>query len=254
MNLYYIIIIFVILVYVFSIYNYNYIEQYSNNKDYKIFCLNMNKSKDRWKNIENYNKSQNLKIERFVAYDGKKLNIKNLINNNYLSSKNSLEYGQIGCAYSHVKLWEKCLKLPYKYFVILEDDIILPIDFEKKIECIIKNAPNNWDIVYLGGCYVKGNLINKQFIKPTALYYKYNLCTHAYIINKNCIPKVIKRIKPIEYPIDNQLRKYYKELNVYFYYKNIVKQNNNFKTTIAEENRINKHTLFHKYSDISIIV
>jgi glycosyl transferase family 25 len=230
------------------------IERFINSQNYRIFCINMEKSKDRWQFIKNNCNQQFIDIQRFPAYNGKKINIPKLINNNYLKYRNSLEYGQIGCAYSHIKLWEKCLKLPYKYFIILEDDTIIPNKFKEKINCIIENSPKIWDIIYLGGCYVKGKLVNKQFIKPTSLYGKYNLCTHAYIINKKSIPKLLKKMKPIEYPIDNQLRQYYKDLDVYFYYKNIVKQNNNFKTTIAEKKRLDKHTIFHKYSDTIEII
>ena len=215
---------------------------------YTIFCLNMNKSTNRWNYIKKY-KQPSLNINRFIAYDGQKLNIENLIKNKYLHRYNTLEYGQIGCAYSHIKLWEKCIKLPYSYYVILEDDVILPTQLNKKIECILKNAPINWDIIYLGGCYVKGTIVKKQFIKPTILTNRYNLCTHAYIIHKQALQKCINIMKPIQYPIDNQLRKYYRTLNVYFYYKNIVKQNKTFNTTIAEKHRLKKYKIFHKYAN-----
>jgi len=253
------IIYFILIFIIWVVYTYSssfIVESFNTNiqKSYLIYCINMDKSADRWQNILNYKKKNNVDIIRFTGYNGKTLNTSKYTKNGYLSIYNTLESGQIGCALSHVSLWEKCKTMDQSYFIILEDDVILPNHFIKTLECILQHAPIGWDIVYLGGCYVKGSLVNSQFIKPTAYDSGFNLCTHAYILNKQSIPKMIDIMKPIQLPIDNQLRKHFSKLNVYFYYKNIVKQNNTFNTTIAEKKRLKYHSIFHNNSNNIVIV
>jgi len=199
----------------------------------------MDRSKDRWDTIINYSNKYNIKINRFSAYNGRNLDNNSLIKRGVLYPTNRLEKGQVGCAYSHLKLWERCIKQPEKYFVILEDDIIIPPNFSKQISYILSVLPDKWDIVYIGGCYIRGKR-SKDFIIPNVYSGKYNLCTHGYIINKKSIPKLISKIKPIRYPIDNQLRNNFINLDAFFYHKNIVKQNSEFESTIAEQHRIDR--------------
>ena len=64
-------------------------------------------------------------------------------------------------------------------------------NFKKNIKYIIKNAPKNWDIIYIGGCYIKGKLTKKKFIKPTIYNSRFNLCTHGFILNKKISIRLI---------------------------------------------------------------
>ena len=207
---------------------------YKKKYKYEYHCINMRKSKDRWEYIQHFCYTNNLKINRYNAYDGNKLNKKKLIHHKILHPYSNINPGQIGCAFSHVKLWEKCKKSNNDYFIILEDDVIINKDIDYHVNYIFNNAPNNWDIIFIGGCDIKGKHINKNFIIPTSYNNRHNLCTHAFILNKKKLDKMINFIKPIEYPIDNQLRINYENMNVYYYHKNIVTQNNNFESTISD--------------------
>jgi glycosyl transferase family 25 len=198
----------------------------------------MDKSKQRWINMLKYGKNNNIKINRFPAYDGNLLNQDKLISNGELLINHKLRLGQIGCAYSHLKLWEKCLKSKNKIQIVLEDDILLDKNFKNDIKFILKNTPQDWDIIFIGGCHIKGRIINKYFIKPTELSGRYNLCMHAYILNKKKIHKLINTMVPIIKSIDVQLRSHFDRLNIYYFYKNIVKQNQDIKSTIGYKNGV----------------
>ena len=230
--------------------------EYFNSKisNVEIYCINMKKSKDRWESIKSYGKENNILINRFEGYDGNLLNINKLQKEGYIKGNQNLEKGQIGCAYSHIKLWEKFKNINSKYFVIFEDDIYLNKNFKKELLYILQNAPKDWDIIYLGGCYVKGKITNNRFIIPTEYSYKYNLCAHGYLLNKKKLYKMIDIVKPIMVSFDVQLRNRFKNIKVYFYYKNLVNQNNNFKTTIAEKKRLDYHTRFHKNANNITII
>tara|TARA_B110000037_G_C17024757_1_gene466876 strand:+ start:234 stop:1016 length:783 start_codon:yes stop_codon:yes gene_type:complete len=195
------------------------------------YFINMDINKFRLNYLTKQLKDNGIKINRFKAYSGKNLNRIELINNNYLTKINILKDGQLGCAYSHCKLLEKIQNENIKYALILEDDVIIPKNFKKQIKNILNYLPNEWDLLYLGGCNIKGKLINKYFIKPTINNNLYNLCAHAYIINKKSINKILKIIKPMTIPIDNQLRDNFKNINVYFVNPNIIIQNKDIIST-----------------------
>ena len=85
--------------------------------------------------------------------------------------------------------------------------------------------PSSWDIIYLGGCNIKGKRYNNNFIIPTDNTGTYNLCAHAMLINKANVYKLINILTPIKIPIDEQLKMNFKNLNVFFVYPNIINQN-----------------------------
>lgn len=203
-------------------------------KEISIFCINLDTSYDRWKNIKKYSLKNNIIISRFSAFNGKLLNEKKLIKDNILHENHHLLKGQLGCAYSHICLMKMLINSKKDYYLILEDDVILPENLNEEITYILNNSPYNWDIIYLGGCNVSGKKYNKNFLIPDKYGNRYNLCTHAFILNKKNLYKIINILTPIRYSIDVQLRKNFKNLNVYYTIKNIIKQNKN----ILSERRI----------------
>ena len=200
-----------------------YFQKFNNKVD--IFCLNLDSSKDRWEKINDFSIKNNIKINRYSAFNGKLLNEKKLINDNILDKKHKLLKGQLGCAYSHLSLMTSLEYSKNQYYLILEDDVILPKNLNNEIFYILNNAPFNWDIIYLGGCNISGKKYNKDFLIPDKFGNTYNLCTHAFILNKRNLSKIIKILTPIKYSIDVQLRKNFKNLNVYYTNRNIINQN-----------------------------
>lgn len=122
----------------------------------KIFIINLNKSTDRRENfIKNNSKylslSKNMNDDYtfFEAIDGNSINI-NLLPDSILQKK-SVNYtkGSIGCALSHLALWEKCIELN-EPILIMEDDVILHSKFMSHLNNVYNNMlPIGWDIVQL---------------------------------------------------------------------------------------------------------
>lgn len=57
-------------------------------------------------------------------------------------------HGAIGCALSHLALWDKCIELN-KPIVIFEDDIILSNNFNIHLDTVLKMLPVDFDILVL---------------------------------------------------------------------------------------------------------
>ena len=141
---------------IFYTYFYKNYENFDN-PNIKIFVINLEKSIDRWKYINKQN-NQNLNLVKFNAINGNhinKNNIKKLIDNkSYLYKNIDKNRGEIGCALSHLNIWEIFKKSNDKYIIIVEDDVIFEQNLYKKINTYMKNAPKDWDIIYLGGSHI----------------------------------------------------------------------------------------------------
>jgi glycosyl transferase family 25 len=231
MNYFNLILSFILILLLILRYTLPKFESFNNRNDIKIYFINLNQNKDRLKYIKEQCNKENINIIRFPAYYGKDLNEYELINQGILSRKHNLRKGQLGCAISHYKLMENIKKNNEDIALILEDDIIIPDNFKKKLNDVLNNLPDKWDIVFLGGCNIKGKMYKDKYIIPTEYGGTYNLCMHSYLVNKKSLNKLLKCFQPFYRPIDSQLRDKYKDLNVYFLYPNLILQNKEIRST-----------------------
>ena len=190
-----------------------------------IFVISLDRSSDR-KNIFDDRNSKYIKYTYFNAVDGKKINVDRLSKNILKPGSKNYSNGAIGCAQSHLKLWEMCIEKD-KPILILEDDAIVSRDFNKHLNNLIHNLlPNKWDIVQLNynfdsilsyqnttfetcNCMFNKTPVSKENIskfvtsKINTTIAKLNHCfgTSAYIIN----PGGAKLLKEKCFPLDNRI-------------------------------------------------
>ena len=197
---------------------------FSFEKGLKIYFINLKKNRDRWEN----NKSKLPNFHLFDALDGSKLDIDKLRKKGILKVKKEwlekLGKGGIGCAMSHISVMHKIKKQNEQYGLIFEDDVIIPDNFIEQIKKLEKYFPPTWDIIYLGGCNIRGKKYNDYFLIPE-IKDGYNYCCHAILFNKKTINNVINVLNPIEEPIDIQLRTNFNKIKAYFLHPSIFFQN-----------------------------
>jgi GR25 family glycosyltransferase involved in LPS biosynthesis len=129
----------------------------------KTYVINLDRRKDRL---------ELLKIpfewEKFSAFDGGKSNRMGAIR---------------GCLKSHQTLLKLIQGLKLEEAIIFEDDVVLCENFEVKFNNILKNLPEDWDLLFLGG-WNKGNIIKyAEGLNIAELVYT----THAYVIRNKFI-------------------------------------------------------------------
>ena len=192
----------------------------------------MDSSNERWKKIKQQALREKIDITRISAVDGRLLNSKDYINNSILHPNHTLSLGQLGCALSHIKTLQLIEKKDSSiYHIILEDDVIIPANILYKLNSIVETKLPDADIHFLGGCNVKGNLVNKQWIKPNVFDASYNLCCHAMMISPTKIPKILNILQPLYSPIDNQLRDSFENhLDVYYLHPFLIQQDKRLKS------------------------
>lgn len=140
----------------------------------KIYCINLDKRKDRWEEcLEEFSKF-NLDVERFKAFDGKDL-----------QSLSGLNDGQVGAIYSHRGVIQKAKESNLENVLILEDDVKFDEDLNIKFSEIYNRIPDNWDIILFGGNHIGNNPWAKgELIKVDENVFRvtHSLALHCYAV------------------------------------------------------------------------
>lgn len=251
MNILVFLIIFFILV-EYLIYNLNKKKIYQETflvKEVKIdktYIINLENDKKRFNTIKEQCLKNNLNISRFDAINGKLLNIEDSeikkrfgnepLKNEIIKNK-FLKRTQIGCALSHIKLWEKIINTKDNIILVLEDDAIVPDDFQKKLLDYTNQLPENWDMLICGGNKFQGKIYSNNLITPIKNKYG-NYGTFGYIIKKNTAKKLLENCEFISKSIDYHLNlNFYEQNNVFFCNPQLIKHNYEFFSNIMKKTR-----------------
>jgi GR25 family glycosyltransferase involved in LPS biosynthesis len=159
----------------------------------KIYCINLDRRKDRWEETEKELKKWGLidQVERYSAVDGNKIN-----NNPY-----NVNNGELGLIETHLSIIKDSKKNGYKNILLLEDDIEFTEEINK-VESYFSSLPENWDILWFGGNHNKHmgnkiNLINDKIIKCNQTY-----STHCIGFNESIYDLVINLLEKRQKPVD----------------------------------------------------
>jgi len=148
----------------------------------------------------------------------------------------TLSPGEIGCYATHLSIFRGVATgtLPHP-LLVLEDDIILPSDFQNMIYKTLDHLPNEWDIVRFPLCEIKGTtkfLADLGNGRALVRYWKIPAGTHCYLINKSGAQK-LATLLPQRFPIDVELcRPWMHGLNTFGVFPEVVLPSN-FPSTIG---------------------
>ena len=230
----YIFLVLVLLLYLL-LKNNNRIENFSQQIISKIFIINLDKDWERMNELNDEMKKNNLDYERFSAVKGSELTDDSPIVKKYFAS-NLKKYNnnQKGCTLSHISIWNKIKENNYKYTIVMEDDVIIPKNLFSKLDLYLKQLPEDWDILFLGGNRIIGHKYSKNLIVPD-ISKRGNYGTFAYLIRNKNIDKILNRCKNINLHTDLFMqRELRKDNKIFFCNPQLVKHNyrhfsNNFK-------------------------
>jgi len=222
----------------------------------KIYLINMDKDKYRLELAKKELDKHNLLFEHFSGIDPK-IYDKNKLKK-YVTPKCEIlcPYGVIGCGISHIKIWENIIKNNYKNTIIFEDDIILHSKFNIKLEKIIAELPNDYDILYLGSIGLDDRNIKKDILSELLRTYRsiigvlnnkvstnkyikipeYPLGMHGYMISNEGCKKLLKYFNNIKLSthIDYMIATNAKNMNIYVCQEHLANQNFDIPSTIQD--------------------
>jgi GR25 family glycosyltransferase involved in LPS biosynthesis len=161
----------------------------------KIYCINLDESKERWKKMNKQFEKLEIDVERLSA---SKYDI-----NDYNPVKKLP--GQIGCLKSHERIIQNAKINNYENILILEDDVIL----HEKIVNILNDLyinnkmPDEWSEIFLTGGLINNNskLIDCKYTNFKKM--KNVVGTWAFILNKSIYDKLLSLYKTRKYNADD---------------------------------------------------
>ena len=133
----------------------------------KTFCINLDRRPERWAAVIDMPVTKRLpNFQRWSATDGKTLDFvqdkristiaRYNIKNNTRRSHDMLEsIGGVGCALSHIRLWQKLVDSDDEVYLITEDDFVATVDQWETVRQLFFKTPfladtSRWDIWTIG--------------------------------------------------------------------------------------------------------
>lgn len=127
------------------------------------------------------------------------------------STRKPMTLGEIGCAISHIRLYEYIVSQNIPTAIILEDDAIVSHDFEKIVLKALEVAPDRNELIFLDHGKGKFWPITKKLIEYYKLVrYRYPsknskrciFMADAYLLTLNGAKKLLAQAYPIRMPAD----------------------------------------------------
>lgn len=178
-----------------------------------IFVISLTRSLERRESIKKQMKHLGLEFEFIDAVDGKKLTEKQLNKVNFQTALklcgHELSMGEVGCALSHINIYEKIVTDNIENCIVLEDDIYIHSSFINIINeiALIKNS----ELIFLHhgkakSWPLKRHLSNgyrlAKYRTPSKKSKRGIVSTAGYMINISGAKKLLSIAYPIRMPAD----------------------------------------------------
>jgi len=189
----------------------------------KSFCINLDKRQDRWDRMVIQPEIKRIpNLKRFSAVDGSTLNIDtdpristlcrfNIKNHTRRSHDLLDSAGGVGCALSHITLWQNLAKSHENVFLVVEDDLVLQSGDWARVRRLYEQNEwlkdsSKWDIWSIGNLRCRAGP-NKPFPNEGRKEDKWLECKefvgfNSYFISKTGVQKLLKECFPIQHHID----------------------------------------------------
>lgn len=190
----------------------------------EALCINLLKRDDRWEQFIKEADTHSLSIGFWSAIDGNKLDY-----------AGPLKKGIIGCAMSHRNIIQSAQEAGLKSILILEDDVEFDPELNEKFTEWIKEVPDDWDMLYLGGNH-NAKTITKcsdHLMRCTNTY-----TTHAYAVKNTIYDLILDHLQNIDKELDIIYADIQKQCNAYCFtprlawqregYSDVLDQNVNY--------------------------
>lgn len=148
-----------------------------------------------------------------------------------------LTKGEIGCALSHLKIYQKIADEKIDHALILEDDAVIPEDITETVNQLVQLDNNHCNVYLLSAVnrYIK----NKKSHSRVCKVYDAD-GTHGYLINQQAAKKLLSVLNPVRYEADMwQVFRFNNYINVYCLIPHIINNNDTTKfSSLLEQERV----------------
>lgn len=178
-----------------------------------VFIISLTRSADRRAMVERQMSHLGIDFEFFDAVDGKSLPSDRLAKVDFNLARETcghdLSLGEVGCAMSHINIYEVMVERNIPRCVILEDDIYVHMHFKAIVNEVINK--NSSDIVFLHHGKAKHLPIYSslpegyrlaKYLTPSKNSQRGIISTGGYILTLAGAHKLLKMAYPIRMPAD----------------------------------------------------
>lgn len=188
------------------------------NPQYVVHVVNMRKHTDRWDRVSTRLRDKGFTPVWSEGYDVSKLDLEAM---GFKTGKAS--NGTMGCAYSHIALWERLVASGLPAMVVCEDDAV-PLATPSEVAEFLASAPPDADLIHLGcdhGC--TDGLVSRASLFGLSMISGQNRCaphavnahftrigffggTHAYVVTRGGASKLLRHMgRDVSYHVDHMM-------------------------------------------------
>ena len=114
---------------------------------------------------------------------------------------------RLGCKLSHISALSTCKD---QVAFVFEDDAIFVDDFQAQFQAAMQNAPDDWEMLYLGAHLLKREPYNQWWTRSLECS-----STHAYAVRASLIPRLIKQAMSMDGHTDVAFSSLHKDIKAY---------------------------------------
>jgi glycosyl transferase family 25 len=176
-------------------------------------CINLDRRPERWEAMKvNFERLGVRSIERLSAVDGE-----SIIVPERLSHLRPVDYA---CTLSHLTAVKKASDTGNPSVLIFEDDCLFDPAFEEKFPEYMRQVPEDWDMLFLGGYHFETPLpVSRNVVRA-----RMTLTTHAYAVRQSIYTDFIELNENPPAIVDRNNTILQKKFNCYCCEPNLVGQ------------------------------
>jgi GR25 family glycosyltransferase involved in LPS biosynthesis len=214
------------------------------------FCITLERRMDRWKRFQDQSGIDPLPLKRFLGVDGKTIDLstdtrvttltkRNILTKSRRSHEELDSIGGVGCALSHIAVWQWLVNSEHDMVLVFEDDAVVPPNFVSRANSCIQQSmilkdPKKWDVWLLGGIWDDLTTIPGE---STTIRIGSYVLFHAYVITKRAATIFLQDVYPIHSHIDIwvSIYSYLNNMRIVGCKQLMLRQNEKVKTDIQSE-------------------
>jgi len=182
------------------------------------FCITLERRADRWRRFQDQSGIQEIPVKRFLGVDGKTIDLntddrittltkRNIKTKSRRSHEELDSVGGVGCALSHIAVWQWMVDHGQEMCLVFEDDAVIPPNFKDKANQSIQKSrilrnPKQWDIWLLGGIWDDMSRIPEEPMESNLIRIEAFVLFHAYVLTLSAAKQLLKNAYPIHCHID----------------------------------------------------
>lgn len=177
-----------------------------------VYVINLERSRDRWERLQENAAMLAINLRRIEAVEGKLLQpdeLQDFDEEGFRRCHGKIAMpAEIGCYFSHIRALEVIAKAPEPFAVLVEDDVVLPPNFQSCVEKLTHLT--GWDVIKLVN---HRTAAFRPFLKiddDIAI----GRCVHgplgssaAYVVTREGAARLLAAIRPMRVPYDVALER-----------------------------------------------